>query len=275
MTNTFPRAVCALICTATCNLIFSSTIFANPDSTDLADIVAGEHRSASNIARNEYRHPVETLEFFGIQPDMTVVEISPGGGGWYTEILAPYLRDKGTYYAGSYDPNGSEYSQTNSKKYDDKLSASPDLYDRVKVTIFSPPAMLDAAPDGVADMVVTFRNFHNWIRRGHGPAAMSAMYGYLKPGGILGVVQHRQAAKKPSMPEKGYLREADIIKLAENAGFRLLAKSDINANAKDTKDYADGVWTLPPVYRLKDQDREKYAAIGESDRMTLKFIKPE
>ena len=272
MKQFFERAVFAAIIAVVCNSMFPSIVFAGDE---LTDIVIGEHRSEKYKARNMYRHPVETLNFFGIQPNMTVVEVSPGGGGWYSEILAPYLRQKGALYAGSYDPAGSEYSQTNSKKYEEKLQASPEIYGKVIVTIFAPPDKLDAAPDGSADMVVTFRNFHNWIRRGHGPAAMTAMYRYLKPGGILGVVQHRQAADKLSTPEKGYIREKEIIALAEDAGFALAAKSEINANPKDLKDHPEGVWTLPPVYRLKDMDRDKYAAIGESDRMTLKFIKPE
>ena len=272
MNQPFSRTVFAAIFAVVCSSIFSSVSFAGDQ---LADIATGEHRSEKYKARNIYRHPAETLDFFGIQPDMTVVEISPGGGGWYSEILAPYLRENGTYYAGAYDPDGSEYSQMNSQKYDDKLKASPEIYDKVIVTIFAPPDKLDAAPDGSADMVVTFRNFHNWIRRGHGPAAMNAMYRYLKPGGVLGLVQHRQSADKPSTPKKGYIREEDIISLAEDAGFVLAAKSEINANPKDTKDHPEGVWTLPPGYRLKDMDRDKYTAIGESDRMTLKFVKPE
>ena len=272
MKQSFVRAVFTAILVIVCGSVFPSLVFAGDQ---LAEIIVDDHRSGKYKARNIYRHPIETLEFFGIQSDMTVVEISPGGGGWYSEILAPYLREKGTLYAGSYDPDGSEYSQTNSKKYEDKLRASPEIFDKVIVTIFAPPDKLDAAPDGSADMVVTFRNFHNWIRRGHGAAAMNAMYRYLKPGGILGVVQHRQSADAPSTPERGYIREVDIITLAEDAGFALAAKSEINANSKDTKDHPEGVWTLPPVYRLKDMDREKYTAIGESDRMTLKFIKPE
>lgn len=232
------------------------------------------HRAEGHIARNEHRHPVETLMFFGVRPDHTVVEISPGGSGWYTEILAPFLREHGTYYAASYDPEAdSEYAQRNARRYADKLAAHPEIYDKVQVTVFAPPAKLAGAPAGSADVVVTFRNTHNWMRRGHAEAAYRAFYEMLRPGGVLGVVQHRAPAGSIVDPALGYLTEQSVIELARQAGFELLARSEINANPRDTADHPEGVWTLPPALRLGDTDREKYLAIGESDRMTLLFMR--
>lgn len=244
----------------------------------LAAIANGDHRSAEHKARNKYRHPAETLAFFGIREHMTVAEISPGGSGWYTEILAPFLREKGTLYAGSYDPEAEEdYYRRNAKRFDQKLAAAPEIYDHVITTIFDPPHKLEAAPPASADLVLTFRNLHNWMEDGDAHAAMKGMYRITKPGGVLGLVQHRGAPSSPQDPaaESGYIREDLVIELAESVGFRYLASSEINANPKDSKDYPEGVWTLPPAFELEDVDRAKYSAIGESDRMTLKFVKPE
>lgn len=267
-----------LVLGALCVSIAAPPVSLAGDVADAINFIAeGDHRSEAYRERNESRHPGETLEFFGIRPDMTVVELSPGGGGWYTEILAPYLRDRGTLYAGSYDADSeSEYFRRNAKRYEDKLAKNPDLYGKVKVTVFAPPETLDAAPAGSADLVLTFRNMHNWMGNGHHEVVMKAAYNYLKPGGVLGLVQHRNAPDAEQDPEveSGYIREDLIIELAEAAGFVLEAKSEINANPKDTRDHPQGVWNLPPGFRDKDKDREKYAAIGESDRMTLKFRKP-
>ena len=253
-------------------------VTAAPDMHDkLERVVSGDHRSAENIARNQYRHPVQTLEFFGMRDDMNVVEIWPGGGGWYTEVLAPFLRDRGKLVAASYDADSSvEYYRKNAAAYGDKLQARPDVYDRVKVIDFQPPDKSDLGADGSADMVVTFRNVHNWLEADTAGQVFAAMFRVLKPGGILGLVEHRGVEGHVGKKwwESGYVPESEVIRLAQEAGFRLVEKSEINANPKDTKDYPDGVWTLPPVYRLKEKDHDRYAAIGESDRMTMKFIKP-
>ncbi len=242
--------------------------------TSLEAIVAGEHRTADYRARDEYRHPVETLTFLGLEPDLTVVEIWPGGG-WYTEILAPYLREEGLYYAVGPDPESeSEFAQRSVARFAEKLASAPELYDRTVVTALAEGKQL--APDGSADLVLTFRNVHNWMSGEFEKRVFQAMFAALKPGGILGVVEHRAdpAIEQDPVAENGYVRQDYTVALAEAAGFELVATSDVNANPNDTKDYAEGVWTLPPTYRLEDVDRESYAAIGESDRMTLKFRKP-
>jgi predicted methyltransferase len=242
----------------------------------LQTIIAGSQRSEADKARDQYRNPLETLTFFGIKDTMTVVEIWPGGG-WYTDILAPFLKERGTYYAAGVNPEAeAESARMSAQRYQEKLAAKPELLGKVKVTILDPPAKTAIAPEGSADMVLTFRNVHNWMARGQGETVFKAMYTALKPGGVLGVVEHRGKADVPQDPKaaSGYVREDEVIKLAEQAGFQLVDRSEINANPKDTKDYPQGVWTLPPVLRLKEVDKEKYLAIGESDRMTLKFVKP-
>ena len=238
--------------------------------------IAGDHREAKNRARDIYRHPLETLSFFGLKPEMTVVEIYPGGG-WYTEILAPYLKGRGRLYASSWDRDSkSKNIRKWLKRYHEKLAARPDVYGEVTVTELS-RSKTEIAPSGSADMVLTFRNIHNWMKRGYDRTVFEAMYSALKPGGLLGVVEHRGNPEVLPDPQalSGYVNQEDAVELAKDAGFELLATSEINANPKDTRNYPKGVWTLPPSLRLKDKDREKYLAIGESDRMTLKFIKPK
>jgi predicted methyltransferase len=249
------------------------------DAATLAAIdvsLAGPQRSEANRARDVYRHPKQTLTFFGFRQDMTVVEIWPGAGGWYTEVLAPILKDSGKLYAAQYapDPTNSNVA-ANLERYQKKLAAEPATYDKVIVTALGPESF-DIAPPGSADMVLTFRNIHNWMRRDYAPKVFQAAYTALKPGGVLGVVEHRGNPSVPQDPQakSGYVNEDVAIKMIEGVGFKLVDKSEINANSKDTKDYEKGVWTLPPVYTEGDKDREKYAAIGESDRMTLKFVKP-
>ncbi|UCG71658.1 MAG: class I SAM-dependent methyltransferase [Chromatiales bacterium] len=242
----------------------------------LAAIADGDHRSAENRARNASRHPVETLEFFGLQPDMTVVEIWPSGG-WYTEVIAPYVNEKGTYVAAHWDPEDErEFVRNGVKGFTDKLAERPDLYGNVQMGVLMPPEKWDFAPEGSVDMIVTFRNIHNWMPRGYAEDMFAQFYKVLKPGGVLGVVEHRGNPDVEQDPKaaSGYVNEAYAIQLAEAAGFELAGKAEINANPADTKDYDTGVWTLPPTLRKKDEDREKYLAIGESDRFTLKFVKP-
>ena len=241
-------------------------------------MLAGDHRSAENRARDAWRHPKETLQFFGLRQDMTVMEVSPGGGGWYTEVLAPALRDHGRYIAAGWDPNStSDYAKKNSKKFADKLAARPDLYDRATVTALQAPNALKPVPDGSVDMVLTFRNIHGWMGDDAADAMFKAMFAALKPGGILGVVEHRAKSDKPQDPkaESGYVREDYAIALIEKAGFKLIGKSEVNANPKDTANHPNGVWSLPPTLQGGDVDRDKFLAIGESDRFTLRFRKPE
>ncbi|KQW42861.1 MULTISPECIES: class I SAM-dependent methyltransferase [unclassified Roseateles] len=229
--------------------------------------VAADHRTVGNVARDAHRHPYETLSFFGIKPTDTVVELSPGGG-WYTEILAPYLREAGQLYAAAGE--GGRF-----KAKMDSMS----VYSKVKLSVFdSNKGLLDIAPPGTADAVLTFRNVHNWMSQGpeKTQAVFNAAFKALKPGGVLGVEEHRLPASQTQDPKaaSGYVQEAVVIKFAEAAGFKLAGKSEVNANPKDTADHPQGVWTLPPTLALKDKDRAKYQAIGESDRMTLKFVKP-
>ncbi|MDJ0929434.1 MAG: methyltransferase [Gammaproteobacteria bacterium] len=246
-------------------------------TANLAALAEGEHRAEGNAARNRYRNPVETLEFFGLQPNMRVVEIWPAGG-WYTEVIAPFLNEDGQYIAAHWDPESEmEFVRTGVAKFRDKLDANPELYSNVSMTVLMPPDKWDLAPEGSADMVLTFRNIHNWMPRGYAGEMFAAMYKALKPGGILGVVEHRGNPEVEQDPKaaSGYVNEDYAIQLAEAAGFVLEAKSEINANPADTKDYDTGVWTLPPTLRKKEEDRDRYLAIGESDRFTLKFRKPE
>jgi len=242
----------------------------------LAAIVAGDQRSPENRARDAWRHPRETLEFFGIRPEMTVVEVWPSTG-WYTEILAPYLRERGRYVAAHWDPAAKdEYVQRGLAAFRAKLATRPELYDRVEMTVLSPPGQLEVAPPESADMVLTFRNIHNWMDAGQADAVFAALFRALKPGGVLGVVEHRAAPDRPQDPKaaSGYVREDYAIALAEKAGFVMEAASEVNANPQDTRDHPQGVWTLPPTLALGDKDRERYLAIGESDRFTLRFRKP-
>jgi predicted methyltransferase len=245
------------------------------DRGGLAKWLDAPHRSARNAVRDEYRHPLETLAFFGIRNDSTVVEILPGSGGYYMEILAPFLRDKGRYIAANRDALAAPQYVEDHQKLLARLTAEPALYGRVVVTEFN-AGLHDIAPPGSADFVLTFRNLHNWIERGEAEGALRAFHRALRPGGILGVVDHRGRTNlsQEAQMKSGYVREDYAIALIQRAGFRLIGVSEINANARDGKDHPEGVWTLPPTYRLKDQDRAKYAAIGESDRFTLKFVKP-
>jgi predicted methyltransferase len=234
----------------------------------LAAIIDGPQRSEANKARDQYRHPLEVLTFFGVEADSDVVEVVPGKAGYWVEILAPYLKDRG-HYTASGNP------ERDIAPLKARIAASPELYGKTVVTGFTGGDQ-EIAPPGSADFVLTFRNIHNWMRAGTADAAFHAFYKALKPGGILGVEEHRGVPDQPQDPQakSGYVRQDYAIALAGKAGFKLIGSSEVNANPKDTKDYPEGVWSLPPTYRLKDRDREKYSAIGESDRFVLKFAKP-
>ena len=243
--------------------------------------INGEHRSPDNKARDRYRKPLETLIFLGLRADMTVVEIWPGAG-WYTEILAPVLKDKGKLYAAQYDPNGPYgYQRRGLGAFLTRLGSNPDLYRGVTITEFDLPYKLRMAPAESADMVLTFRNVHNWVMDLYGSGAFAelafqATFDALKPGGVLGIVDHRwdSADDEDPLAKNGYISQARTITLAQSVGFELVAESDILSNPKDTKDYESGVWTLPPSLALGDKGKERYLAIGESDRFLLKFVKP-
>lgn len=246
------------------------------ENAALSRAIAGEHRSASNAARDEFRHPLETLTAFGVKPTDTVVEMWPGGG-WYSEILAPYLREQGKFIAAGFDPNsGVSFHARVDASYKQKLADNPTVYDKVEVVPFGKPYQALPLDNGSIDAVLTFRSSHNWMRDDAMEDVYRAAFKALKSGGTFGVVQHRARPDQPPLWARkfGYMPEAYVISIAEKVGFRLESSSEVNANPKDRKDYPDGVWTLPPSYRLGDQDREEYAAIGESDRMTLKFVKP-
>jgi predicted methyltransferase len=252
-----------------------ASAFADDASRKLDALIAGTQRSEQNRVRDSYRHPRETLAFFSLRDDMIVVEIWPGGAGWWTEILAPYLADRGRLYEALPNPAASDEARNGDAAFAAKTAAAPAVYGKVIVTMLDTGSE-DIAPAGTADLVLTFRNLHDWVPRGTAEADLRAMYRALKPGGTLGIEDHRASTDQPQDPQakSGYLREDYTIALVERAGFRFIAKSEVNANPKDTKDYPAGVWTLPPTLRLKDQDRDKFVAIGESDRYTMKFVKP-
>ena len=247
----------------------------------LDGMVAGEWRTPANVARDRFRNPAATLSFFGVQPSMNVVEISPGSGAWWTEILAPWIKQGGgTYVAAITDParttseRARDYFTGDNAKLRERLAEAPAQFDKVVLREVDPNAPVYGEP-GSADAVLTFRNLHGWIRNGQAEGQMKAFFEVLKPGGLLGVEQHRADADVPRDKINGYVSEAQVIALAEGAGFVLEARSDINANPKDTKDHPNGVWTLPPNLNVPEgEDKAKYEAIGESDRMTLRFRKP-
>lgn len=272
-----PFAAALLVAAST--LLGAHATAAAPDAR-LSEVLASSHRTPEFAARDGFRRPAETLEFFGLKPGMTVVEVSPGAGGWYTEILAPYLRGSGKLYAAHFNPESKvEYFRKSHTQFMDKIKAAPQIYDEMSVTTFELPNLTEIAPVASADLVVTFRNVHSWYGRNGGDegvrAAFRTFHEVLKPGGTLGVVEHRLPAGRPvsAQDESGYMLQAEVIRLAEEAGFTLSGISNINANPRDTADHPEGVWTLPPSLRLGDKDRARYEAIGESDRMTLRFTK--
>lgn len=247
-------------------------------ATTLETVIAGEWRDRANVARDTWRHPKETLEFFGVSADQRVLEITPGRG-WYTEILVPFLRPQGHYVGAISDPAAApnervrEYFTKQNADLRAKLTARPDVYGQPELREIDAARPDFGAPESF-DTVLTFRNVHNWLAAGQAEAMFKGFYDVLKPGGVLGVVEHRAAGDVPDGDKSGYVGQDQVIALARVAGFELEASSEINANPADTKDHEAGVWSLPPSLRLGDKDREKYLAIGESDRMTLRFRKP-
>lgn len=267
------RVVAAWLC-GTIVAGASAAAAAEPTAEDAAlrAAIAGPHRSERFIKRDSARHPYEELRFFGVTPRASVIEIWPGGGYW-TEILAPYLHDHGTYYAAIEAPAaGTEFATAPFKA---KLESTPAIYGRVRLTELgsSDTALV---PDQSADVILTFRNLHNWLKQGNAKDILARFYRALKPGGVLGIEDHRGQRDVPQDPKAldGYVRQDYAIALVESAGFRFVAASEINANPKDTANWPKGVWTLPPTFALGDTDRERYAAIGEADNFVLKFRKP-
>lgn len=237
----------------------------------LAAAIKAPSRTPANVARDRYRHPAQTLAFFGVKPTDTVVEIWPSGG-WYTEILAPYLAQSGHYIAAAPSANGR-------KGVEALMAAKPAVYGKVRFATFPSADAPDRVAAGTADVVLTFRNVHNWSfgETDQTQAAFNQMFAMLKPGGTLGVVEHHlpEDAKGITEAKSGYMKRSSVIGFATKAGFKLAGESQINANPKDSHDYPKGVWTLPPNYAEKELNRARYTAIGESDRMTLKFVKPK
>jgi len=272
---TMPMAAMLLGAAAIGAVVTAPALRAAEVDPAIAKAVAAPNRSATNTPRDTYRHPAETLSFFGVKPTDTVVEIWPGGG-WYTEILAPYLKGKGTLWAVDFWPDSLKGIQNLQAK-------DAALYGPVKLAAFPASAGQPTVPAGSADMVLTFRNVHNWQmgykreNKDYGAEAFQQMFAMLKPGGVLGIVDHRLPEGDDVAREKqsGYVKVSTVRRLAEQAGFVFEGASEINANPKDTTKWEKGVWTLPPRFAEGEKDREKYAAIGESDRMTLKFRKPK
>ena len=272
-----PKQKLALALLAAAAMVAGCAMTSTREATAQAldNILSDPHRPEVDRARDVYRHPKETLLFFGIRPEMTVLEVWPEPG-WYTDIIAPLVRDNGKYYAAVIEPDPkSQHITTRLDAFQKKLASDPTLYGKT-TTVTLPSNGGDVVPPGSMDLVVTFRNVHNWMADGTAANVFATVFKALKPGGVLGVVEHRGSAAAPQDPQakSGYVNEDYAIKLIEAQGFRLLGTSEVNANPRDTKDYEQGVWTLPPTYRLGEKDKDKYAAIGESDRFTLKFEKP-
>lgn len=238
----------------------------------LAAALADAARTPAFVARDAARHPQQELEFFGLRPDQTVVEVSPGGGYW-TEFLAPYLREHGILYVAVPPRKDAEAEARDAFRA--KLAADPARYGKVRITQLG-QGQYQVAPDGSADLILTFRNLHNWMKAGYAPQALKGFFDALKPGGILGIEDHRGRNDVPQDPsaDSGYVRQDYTIRLAQQAGFEFVGSSEINANPRDSKDWPKGVWTLPPTLAMKDQDRDRYLAVGEADNYVLRFRKP-
>jgi predicted methyltransferase len=251
----------------------SAALAASTPDPDLVNAVSSSTRSPNAVARDKVRHPVEELTFFGLKPNMTVVELWPGGGYW-TDILGPYLAPHGEYYVAVNAPGDAE-EDAGVAKFRAHLDSDKARFGKIKVTTLG-PGQNAIAPPGSADLIVTFRNVHNWMDGGFADQALAACFTALKPGGILGVEEHRGDTKVAQDPKakNGYVRQDYMIALAKKAGFELVGSSEIDANPRDTKNYPQGVWSLPPTLAEGDKDRAKYVAIGESDNFVLKFRKP-
>ena len=268
-----PLALLALCLTALAGCASSGSRLATANALDR--VLASPERPAADRARDAWRHPRQTLMFFGIRPSQTVIEIDPGTG-WYLGVLAPLLRDTGRYIAALPPvPPEARGMARERARLEAVLAARPADFGRVERAPFD-PGKTEIVPAGTADLVLTFRNIHNWMAQDQAAAAFADMFRVLKPGGVLGVVEHRGNPQVPQDPKarSGYVNQAYAIRLIESAGFRLVGVSEINANPRDSKDYPRGVWTLPPTYAEGDTDRARYEAIGETDRFTLKFMKP-
>ena len=250
-----------------------------PGRDALREAVAGPQRSEKERARDVYRHPVETLEFFGVRSDMTVVELWPGGG-WYTAILAPLVHERGKLVVASGDPNGDPKAEPtqDGQAFLARRNRQPEVFDRVAWVQVPATGDIVLGPPESADAVLTFRNLHTFVGLKKDQQILAASFRVLRHGGVLGLTDHRAPAGGSTDPkvmfETGYIPEAYAVQMVESAGFRLVGRSEINANPRDTKDYEEGVWALPPTYANGEKDHAKYEAIGESDRMTLRFIKP-
>lgn len=240
--------------------------------------VQDSRRDPANVKRDAYRHPAQTLSFFGVAPGQTVIEVTPGSG-WYSEILAPLLHDKGQYVAAVVDPmavaegRGRDYQQRSRDGLDKKFAGNAAVFGKSRVVAYDPKAPV-FGPANSADVVLTFRNVHNWRSSGQAEGMFKGFFSVLKPGGVLGVVEHRAKADVPADDKTGYVGQQQVIAMAKAAGFELASSSEINTNPRDTKDYPNGVWTLPPTNQHDAADEAKFQAIGESDRMTLRFVKP-
>lgn len=243
----------------------------------LEAIAALPHRSEDNRARDQYRNPVETLLFFGAEPDQTILELYPGRG-WYSEVLAPFVAGHGQLILGNYDPDGDPeaYPTRLAGMVLEMLDDRSDVFGDVRAEVFVPGRRVTLEEDGSVDLVLSFRNAHGWARNDITDTVMAEVFRVLRPGGTFGLVTHRAAedADPAEALRLGYLRESEVIAAAERAGFELAERSDVNANPRDTRDHPEGVWTLPPTLRLGDENREHWLSIGESDRMTLRFVKP-
>jgi predicted methyltransferase len=267
--NRYPALLATLLA-----LGCAASLAATKADPALVSAVGSSSRSPAAVARDPARHPVEELTFFGLAPSMTVVEIWPGGGYW-TDILGPYLARSGRYYIALNAPGDAE-EDAGVKRFRVRIAAEKDRLGTLHETMLG-AGHFDIAPSGSADLVLTFRNLHNWMEGGYVDEALSAAFKALKPGGILGIEDHRGRNDQPQDPraKNGYVRQDYTIDLAKKAGFEFVASSEVNANPRDTKDWVDGVWTLPPTLSQNDKDRARYVAVGEADNYVLKFRKPK